>query len=248
MFQWTFQYYHSPYKKGTRYGTEEGFLGQRGWSCDIPWLLAQKRQVEIHGIFRIGRASQVPGRFWWILDDFGHFLPNVTPLIHSASWAVFRAMEPGQPYQRDEALLEELGYKTGQKASDPDGRSRWWQGVKGMISPWFWISCLHSVALPKSQGLKIKDNQRPLDIFRGGRWREKPSWAAWRCISNVTCVKLGIAWLQLGFAGQFFSGRSGRWDATISCSWCCNYPCLGLKSVIASSKEKLEKSNSAEKW
>jgi hypothetical protein len=33
-------------------------------------------------------------------------------------------MEPGQPYQRDEALLEELGYKTGQKASDPDGRSR----------------------------------------------------------------------------------------------------------------------------
>lgn len=43
----------------------------------------------------------------------------------SGALAPLRAMEPGQPYQRDEALLEELGYKTGQKASDPgDGRSR----------------------------------------------------------------------------------------------------------------------------
>ena len=34
----------------------------------------------------------------------------------SAQRLALCAMEPGQPYQRDEALLEELGYKTGQKA------------------------------------------------------------------------------------------------------------------------------------
>ena len=30
------------------------------------------------------------------------------------------AMEPGQPYERDEALLEELGIRTGQKAGSMD--------------------------------------------------------------------------------------------------------------------------------
>ncbi|CAL1153943.1 unnamed protein product [Cladocopium goreaui] len=33
-------------------------------------------------------------------------------------------MEPGQPYQRDEALLEELGYKTGQKVERETFMSR----------------------------------------------------------------------------------------------------------------------------
>ena len=77
----------------------------------------------------------------------GPFFRAVPPL---------RAMEPGQPYQRDEALLGELGYKTGQKAMAVTD-------VTGILGMTFFYgrsgACLHLVALPNSQGFKIKDNQ-----------------------------------------------------------------------------------------
>ena len=78
--------------------------------------------------------------------------------VPTASWAeIFRAvplraMEPGQPYQRDEALLEELGYKTGQKAIRSDGCD----GNSGNeIFLWFWkIWSMSWLPFPIRKGLK----------------------------------------------------------------------------------------------